>query len=142
VKLPTLAAGQSTLYFFPDRLLVYDSGGVGAVSYADLKIETLESKFVEDRNVPRDSHQITTTWRYVNKKGGPDRRFSNNPELPVMQYGVFSFSSSSGLNALFLCSRSDIANYFGTAFSQVTIHQPPTGPAAKPQPNKRQAAQV
>ncbi len=142
LELPVLAAGHSTLYFFPDRLLVYDSGGIGAVSYSDLKIETLESRFVEDGNVPRDSHQITTTWQYVNKKGGPDRRFGNNRELPVMQYGVFSFSSPSGLSALFLCSRSDIAHSLSTVFPQVANHQPPHAPATNSQPNKKQLAQV
>jgi hypothetical protein len=88
LKLPTLKAGKATLYFFPDRLLVYDSGGVGAVAYSDLKVEIEESRFVEDGSVPQDSHQIATTWQYVNKKGGPDRRFSNNRQLPRLRPGT------------------------------------------------------
>jgi hypothetical protein len=117
-KLPMLNAGNSRLYFFPDRLLVYDSGGVGAIGYEDLRVETQESRFVEDRSIPRDSRQIAATWQYVNKKGGADRRFSNNRQLPVMQYGVFSLSSMSGLSALSLCSRSDVAVRFAAAFSR------------------------
>jgi Protein of unknown function (DUF4236) len=138
LELPTLKAGNTTLYFFPDRLLVYDAGGVGAVAYADLKVETQESRFVENGRVPRDSRQIGTTWQYVNNKGGPDRRFSNNPQLPVMQYGAFGFSSASGLSALFLCSPSEIANSFHTAFPQVTHQQPLHAQA----PSKGQPAQV
>jgi hypothetical protein len=118
LEVPTLQVGNTTLYFFPDRLLVYDSTGVGAVAYTNLKVEMQESRFVEDGSVPHDSHQIATTWQYVNKKGGPDRRFSNNRQLPVMRYGVFGFSSTSGLSILFLCSRSDVAGSFNVAFSR------------------------
>jgi hypothetical protein len=142
LELPTLKAGNTTVYFFPDRLLVYDSGGVGAVAYSDLKLEAQESRFVEDGNVPRDSHQVGTTWQYVNKKGGPDRRFNNNRELPVMQYGAFGFSSTSGLNVLFLCSRSAIPDSFRTAFSQIDDPQPPQAHDTRSEPNKRQVARV
>jgi hypothetical protein len=90
----------------------------GPIPYTDLKVETESSRFVEDGSVPRDSRQIATTWQYVNKKGGPDRCFSNNRQLPVMQYGVLSFSSSPGLSALFLCSRSDVADSFTAAFAR------------------------
>lgn len=68
---------------------------------SDLKVEVQESRFVEDGSVPHDSHQIATTWQYVNKKGGPDRRFSNNRQLPVNAMRSFSLSSTSGLSTPF-----------------------------------------
>lgn len=119
LELPTLKAGKTTLYFFPDRLLVYDSGGVGAIAYANLKVDTQSSRFVESEAVPSDAHQVDTTWQYVNKKGGPDRRFSNNRQLPVMQYGALAFSSDSGLSVLFLCSRAGIVDAFRATFLPV-----------------------
>lgn len=112
IEVPTLKAGRTTLYFFPDRLLVYDSAGVGAVAYPELKIDVQESHFVEHGRLPHDSRQVGTTWQYVNKKGGPDRRFNNNRQIPVMQYGVIAFSSNSGLQALFMCSRDEAASLF------------------------------
>jgi hypothetical protein len=69
----------------------------------------------------RVTRQIDRTWQYVNKKGGPDRRFANNRELPVMQYGVLGFSSSRGLKAVFLCSRGEIATNFVSAFSDAKL---------------------
>ena len=120
LELPTLKAGKTMLYFFPDRLLVYDSSGIGALSYSELKIETQISRFVEGERVPSDSQQVDSTWRYVNKKGGPDRRFSNNRQLPIMQYGVLSFSSASGLSALLMCSRADVTTVFCSAFTPIT----------------------
>ena len=117
MDVPVLRTKDVTLYFFPDRLLVYDSAGIGAVPYSDLNVEGAQFKFVEHESVPRDAHQIDRTWQYVNKKGGPDRRFANNRELPVMQYGLLAFSSSHGLKAIFLCSRAEIATNFVPAFS-------------------------
>jgi len=112
LEVPTLNCGRTILYFFPDRLLVYDSAGVGAVAYSELNIDVQESRFVEHGRLPNDSRQVGTTWQYVNKKGGPDRRFNNNRQIPVMQYGVIAFSSNSGLQAMFMCSRPETANQF------------------------------
>lgn len=41
--------------------------------------------------------QVGKTWQYVNKNGGPDRRFANNPVLPIMMYGNLELTSASGL---------------------------------------------
>ncbi len=104
IKVPVLKATRTALYFFPDRLLVYDSGGVGAVPYSDLHAQAGQVRFVEADQVPRDAAQVGTTWQFVNKKGGPDRRFNNNRQLPVMLYGELLLTSVSGLKVLFQMS--------------------------------------
>lgn len=73
--------GAQTLHFFPDRVLIYDANGVGAESYQSLQILVSSTRFVEDGGVPRDATVVDRTWRYVNKKGGPDRRFKDNREI-------------------------------------------------------------
>ena len=103
ISVPILKAGRKSLYFFPDRLLVYDSSGVGAISYEDLQVRAGQTRFVETEYVP-DATKVGSTWRFVNKNGGPDRRFNNNRELPIMLYGELSLTSSSGLNEWFQCS--------------------------------------
>jgi hypothetical protein len=101
IDVPTLQAGRRSLYFFPDRLLVYDSSGVGAVSYTDLHTQVTQTRFVESEAVPSDSQVVGSTWRFVAKSGGPDRRFNNNRQIPVVVYGEISLRSASGLNELF-----------------------------------------
>lgn len=105
VQVPTLQAGRQTLYFFPDRVLVYESTSVGSVSYPAIKASVTETMFREESAVPSDAKQLGTTWRYVNKNGGPDKRFNNNTQIPIMRYGVIHFTSPSGLNEMFHCSR-------------------------------------
>ena len=101
LKVPILRAGRTTLYFFPDRLLVYNRGGVGALPYDALNVQAGQVRLVESERPPRDATQIGTTWQFVNKKGGPDRRFKNNRQLSVMLYGELFMSSPTGLKELF-----------------------------------------
>jgi hypothetical protein len=56
------------------------------------------TRFIESEGVPADATVVDHTWRYVNKNGGPDRRFNNNRQLPVLQLGVSVLTSSKGLN--------------------------------------------
>lgn len=94
------------LCFLPDTLLVYQGEKVGAVSYENLIVETDTTRFIENESIPLDGKKVGSTWQYVNKNGGPDRRFSNNKELPVMLYGVIRLSSHTGLHLLLNCSNS------------------------------------
>lgn len=73
-----LSIDRTRLYFFPDRLLILGRGGVRAVAYSDLTIRAGTVRFVEEDAVPPDAQILGKTWRYVNKDGGPDRRFRDN----------------------------------------------------------------
>jgi hypothetical protein len=108
----SLGAGRQTLYFLPDRLLVYDSAGIGAISYRTLSLSATRQRFIEEDSVPSDATVVDRTWRYVNKSGGPDRRFAHNPELPICLYDELTFRTASGLNEVFQISRSGLAEGF------------------------------
>jgi hypothetical protein len=110
-----IPAGSETLYFFPDRVLVFAQNGVGAVNYRDLQIDINDKQFVEDQSVPRDAQVIDYTWQYVNKSGGPDRRFKDNRQIPVCLYEELWLSSQSGLNELIQLSRTGIGDGFRKA---------------------------
>ena len=69
---------------------------------------------VYDRDVPSDSVVIDSTWQYVNKDGGPDRRFSNNPTIPVAQYCKIFFRGE-GLNEAWMISNAEAGITFGEA---------------------------
>lgn len=107
IAVPAIGVGKQILYFFPDRLLVFENNAVGAVSYKDLDISAFTGQFVETERVPSDAHIVDYTWRYVNKRGGPDRRFSDNSEIPVVEYGYIEFESASGLCERISISRTD-----------------------------------
>ncbi len=113
--------GRQTLYLFPDRVLVYESGKVGAVGYDQLRVAVAQTKFVES-SVPSDARVVDRTWQYVNKKGGPDRRFANNRELPICLYDEVHLTSGTGLNEIIQLSRCGIADDFKKAVAMLYQH--------------------
>lgn len=115
VPVLSVGAGRQTLYFLPDRLLVYDTTGIGAVSYQTLDISVSQQRFIEESGVPSDATVVGHTWRYVNRDGGPDRRFNNNPRLPICAYDELHFRTSSGLNEVVQISRSGLGEGFAAA---------------------------
>jgi hypothetical protein len=80
---------------------VYEGRSVGAVTYLDLAVSASDTQFREEGTVPSDAENVGMTWRYVNKSGGPDRRFNNTTQIPSLNYGDLHLTSSTGLNELF-----------------------------------------
>jgi hypothetical protein len=115
VPVLSVAAGRRTLYFLPDHLLVYDGPTIGAVSYGSVDLAVARQRFIEDGGVPGDATVVDYTWRYVNKSGGPDRRFNNNPRIPICLYDELHFRTASGLNEVLQVSRSGIGEGFAAA---------------------------
>ncbi len=111
----TIALTKLTLYFFPDRILVYQGSHVGAITYGALECHVAETRFVEDEAPPGDADVVGRTWRYVNAKGGPDRRFKNNRELPICRYGELILRSGSGLYEILQLSKPGAAADLGPA---------------------------
>jgi hypothetical protein len=120
-----LPAGRQTLYLFPDTILVFDGNQVGSVGYAQLEWDISVVGFVEDETPPADSRQLSTTWKFVNKQGGPDRRFRENRQLPVMEYGVMRWRSATGLNEEFQTSRATAVNALDAALRSMKGPTPP-----------------
>ncbi|WP_244138008.1 hypothetical protein [Burkholderia sp. BCC0398] len=128
LDVPYIVAGANVLYFCPDRLFVVTGHKVAAVRYDDLNLRNGSTQFIEEESVPRDAVVVGRTWRYVNKSGGPDRRFKDNRELPVVRYDELSLTSAAGLNELFQFSKSGVA----AAFCQSTRHLLTLRPAGTP----------
>lgn len=115
ISVPQIQVGRQVLQFLPDRLLIFAPNGVGAVSYQDLDVDSTSQRFIEEERVPKDAEVVGQTWQYVNKSGGPDRRFKDNKEIPIVLYQRIHFQSSSGLNELLQVSNRELAEVFVSA---------------------------
>jgi hypothetical protein len=92
---------------------------MGAVSYADLQLRWQPSNFIEEGNVPADAQVVSHTWKHPNKKGGPDRRFANNYQIPICRYEALHFTSASGVNELVEFSRTGVTDPFCRALKSL-----------------------
>lgn len=100
--------GKEALLFLPDKLFVFQGMKIGAVNYSDVTTSVHGQRFVESESVPRDAQIVDYTWQYVNKSGGPDKRFQNNKKLPVCFYGEMEVRSASGINTDIMFSNPNI----------------------------------
>jgi len=53
--------------------------------------------FQEEEGVPADSIVIGQTWARANKDGSRDKRFAQNYQIPIAQYGAVALTSENGL---------------------------------------------
>lgn len=114
-------ANGGDLYLYPGFVLYRVSRGAFAVLEArDVVVEHATTPFVETERVPPDSEVVGQTWRYANKDGSRDRRYADNPAIPLARYGTLRFRSASGLREDYLVSQDPAAAQFATAWRRYT----------------------
>ncbi|MFB4267830.1 hypothetical protein [Nonomuraea sp. GTA35] len=125
VAVPTLTTGSLSVHFLPDRVLIQDGRHIADLAYQHLHVGVEHSRFIETGPVPRDGTVVDSTWRYVNVKGGPDRRFKNNARLPILLYGRLILRSHSGLNLVWDASQVPLVHAVANALHHsITAHPP------------------
>ena len=72
--------------------------------YKNLEICRNDTRFIETESVPRDAQIVDHTYKYVNKNGGPDRRFKDNRKIPVCLYSEYTFHSEEGVDEVIVTS--------------------------------------
>ncbi|BBO79636.1 membrane protein [Desulfosarcina ovata subsp. sediminis] len=107
IPTPSIPVGSQTVYFFPDKILIFEKNKVGGLSYMNVKFQISKTHFVEEESVPKDAKIVGQTWRYVNKRGGPDKRFKDNRQIPIAEYETVHMASDSGLNEMIHISKVD-----------------------------------
>ena len=117
-------ANGPDIWIYPGVLAVGDLRDSPAlVDLREVTVKCDEQRFIEEEQIPQDSQRFGYTWRYVNQDGGPDRRFSDNSQLPVMLYGQIDLTSLGGLHERFYVSdvskAADFASFFNDHVSAV-----------------------
>lgn len=120
IAVPSLHARKRSVYFLPDRILIRDGRHYADMPYAHCRAAGTATRFIEDGRVPRDSERVGTTWRYVNKGGGPDRRYKNNPQLPIMRYGELTLTAQPGFSFTWQTTQAAAASALSAALGAIT----------------------
>lgn len=106
------------VHLYPGFVLTREPGSDFAlIEWKDSAIQFLASRFIEEETVPNDSEVIGHTWAKSNKDGSPDRRFSNNYQIPIAKYGELWFKSPTGLLEAYMVSNCSKAENFAVAVS-------------------------
>ena len=110
------ANGQDML-IFPNILLVPGAAGdLALIDIREINIKFESVQFIETEQVPPDSRVVGYTWQFANKDGSPDRRYSQNTQIPICEYGLLKFMTATGLNEEFQLSNAQAAAAFSIRF--------------------------
>lgn len=104
------------LNIYPQFLFIENTNDFALIDLLEINIDFTLSNFIESENVPSDAEIVDYTWAKSNKDGSRDRRFTDNYQIPVAQYGVLHFSSKSGLNEVYMLSNPESAFSFKKMF--------------------------
>ncbi len=104
IKCNCLSIKGKEFYFLPNKVLVHDKKRTIGLNFQELSFDFNETFFVEQQGAPSDSEVVEYTYQYVNKKGGPDRRYKYNPQFPRCLYGTIDIKNHDGLNLSILVS--------------------------------------
>lgn len=104
----SFSSGKETILFMPDKLFVIQGSKIGALNYSDVTTSVHGQRFIERETVPSDAQIVDYTWQYVNKSGGPDKRFQNNKKIPICLYGEMEVRSVNGVNTDIMFSNPNI----------------------------------
>lgn len=113
-KAPCLGnANGGDMFIYPGFLLYRVTRQAFAViDCREVSIEFSPTNFIEESAVPTDAQIVGHTWKYANKNGSPDRRFSSNYQIPIVLYGQITLTSPTGLNEQYLISNCRAAEEF------------------------------
>jgi uncharacterized protein len=117
VSVPCLKGGRQSLYFLPDIVLVMQGSHVGALTYEQFEIGWNTTVFIEEDGVPSDSETVGYTWRFVNRDGGPDKRFNNNRRIPKVRYQQMGLRGDGGFQKVLHISKVTDRSEFDAALS-------------------------
>jgi hypothetical protein len=115
---PMIVIDGKNCYFFPDCILVEENNRFGAVRYETIRTAVRDQRMIID-SAPSDATVVGQTWKYVNKKGGPDRRFKDNRQLPICLFEEIGMVSDGGFKGLLQVSKHGISVEYGSAVTEL-----------------------
>jgi hypothetical protein len=132
-------ANGADLVIYAGFLLMETSSALALVDLREVDVAFSICTFSETEGIPPDSQVVGQTWAKVNKDGSPDRRFRDNYQIPIAQYGELALTSPTGLNEAYMCSNMEAARRFAYRFREykaalATLGDREPATAGEPQP--------
>ena len=71
--------------------------------------------------MPSDAQVVGYTWRFVNRDGGPDRRFNNNRQIPQALYQQMGLQGSGGFQKILHVSKVESRDEFNASLRNLSL---------------------
>lgn len=104
------------LYIYPGYVMLRSQGhDFALIDVRELEVSLEQTNFIEEESVPPDTETIGSVWKKANKDGSPDRRFTDNYQIPLVRYGQIWLRSPTGLRECYMVSSFPKAQAFVAA---------------------------
>lgn len=100
------------IFIYPWYVIINKWVNLDIFDIRKLNINYYRNRFIEEEKVCKDSIVLDYTWKYVNKTWTPDKRFSNNFQIPIVEYWNILFESDTWMCEEFCFSSSDLLMNF------------------------------
>ena len=97
------------MFFMPDSIYIFSNGSYSTVPYEDLRVSYSEKRVYAAQGHPNDATVVDMTWLHTRKDGYPDRRYSYNPSIPIVLYGLIKIEAKTGWSITLQVSSRDSA---------------------------------
>ena len=94
VEIISLKADDIMISFLPDALMLAKNKNLKAIDYKDLRVDLRAEDFKEEGKVAKDATILEKTYKHINKDGSPDKRYKDNPEVSLVEYGILQMENS------------------------------------------------
>lgn len=103
------------IYVYPGFFVMFESPSrMGILDITELDVAYEATQFIESEAIPPDGTKVGEVWEKSNKDGSRDKRYAENRQFPLMQYGEITFRSGSGICEKYMFSDAKRAeDFFG-----------------------------
>lgn len=123
IDIPAFEPISGAVYrFLPDRILLEQDRQFTSIDYSELKLNGGRERIIE-QSVPPRGNVVGQTWRYTNRNGGPDRRFKDNPQLPIVEYALLQITTERGMDHAILVTEEEVAAGFARAIIAMSANR-------------------
>lgn len=113
-------ANGGDIFFYPAFVLYFvTSENFALLEYSQAQLGFTTTRFLEEEPIPPDSKTVGSTWAKANKDGSPDKRFKDNYQIPIAQYGALVIVSATGMNEQYMVSNAESAEAFARAWQDL-----------------------
>ena len=95
---------EETLIITPGLYLIINKSKVGITDASDITHTSKAAPYAETEDLPKDAQVLEYTWQYVNKDGSKDKRYKQNNQVPICNYGLLKMESENGFQLILLSS--------------------------------------
>jgi uncharacterized tellurite resistance protein B-like protein len=112
---------SKTLSFLPDRVLLVTNQKTSEFFYSDLDVRFDTVPTPEPGGSPRDATVSGYTWTYTRRDGQPDKRYKNNPRIPLVDYGSIRLSVPGAFMIHLFLSSQEAAKHLATSIQSYSV---------------------